>query len=525
MWDTIQLVGDMNWLADSITSNSCVAVTDGSYMREITSTVCSNAFFFENLDRSCKLVGAFPERSETANAYRGELLGLMAIHLILLAVNKVNPGLDGSITIYSDCQRALDSVSNLPALKIPTKYKHSDILKNILVNCSDLSFRLNYAHISAHQDDKEAFHNLSRAAQLNCAVDAGAKRQIMELDPTVNLRQHRFPLEPVVCFAGTWKLTASMGWYMRFYAHKLLARSALADMEVISSRQFDEVAWYHVAKALDEVPRLFQLWACKQVLGIASTNGAVSKWDDSVDPKCPSCRRCTETTGHILGCDEVGRVEVLMQTIDMLECWLIKMDTEPVLTECLVEFARGRDAVKMQEVCRHKNDRLRGMAKSQDIIGWRRFMEGMISRRVIEVQREYLQMKGLEWKLDKWASGLVVRLLEVTHGQWLYRNVVVHDATAGRLAVVRKEKILAEIEDQQSKGETGLLEEHKYLLEVNLDDIGALDGTSHEYWLLAIQAARIACATIGEEDVQCTVRGRTRSITRQLHESDGLDYG
>ena len=284
------------------------------------------------------------------------------------------------------------------------------------------------------------------------------------------------------------------------------------------------MAWYHVAKALDEVPRLFQLWACKQVLGIASTNGTVSKWDNSIEPTCPSCRQCTETTSHILSCDEVGRVEVLGQTIDMLECWLHKMGTDPVLTDCLVEFARGRDVVRMTDICRHKSDRYQRMARSQDLIGWRQFLEGMISRRVIELQQEYLQMKGLEWKLDKWASGLVVRLLEITHGQWLYRNVVVHDATAGRLAVVRKEKILAEIEEQQSKGESGLLEEHKYLLEVNLDDIGELDGTSHEYWLLAIQAARVACATIGEEEEQGTVRGHTRSITQQLHQHDGLDY-
>lgn len=125
----------------------------------------------------------------------------MAIHLILLAVNKVNPGLEGTVKIYSDCERALGSVESLPTLKIPTKYKHSDILKNILVNCSDLSFIRMYEHISAHQDDTAAFHTLSRAAQLNSAVNAGAKRQITGLDPTATLRQYRFPLEPITCFA------------------------------------------------------------------------------------------------------------------------------------------------------------------------------------------------------------------------------------------------------------------------------------------------------------------------------------
>lgn len=115
MWNAIQLVGDMNWLAEAIEAGDCIAVTDGSFIREITTEVCSCAFFFENTDRTCKLVGAFPECSETANAYRGELLGLMAIHLILLAVNKVNPDLDGSVIIYSDCERAIGSVEELPS--------------------------------------------------------------------------------------------------------------------------------------------------------------------------------------------------------------------------------------------------------------------------------------------------------------------------------------------------------------------------------------------------------------------------
>ena len=527
MWDSVQLVGDMNWIADSITAGDCIAVTDGSYMRELTTEVCANAFFFENADRTCKLVGAFPERSETANAYRGELLGLMAIHLLLLAVNKVTPDLNGSVKIYSDCQRALGSVEGLPTLKIPTKYKHSDILKNILVNCSDLSFRRTYEHISAHQDDSAAFHTLSRAAQLNCAVDAGAKRQLTNLDPTMTLTQHRFPLEPIVCFAGARKLTASMGKFIRFYAHKRLARTPLSQMKVLDIRQFVEIAWHHVGAAMDEVPRMFQLWACKQVLGIASTNGWVSKWDLSVDELCPSCRQCPETAEHVLHCNEAGRVETLLLTIDSLELWLEKMDTDPVLADGLVQYARGRGGISMAEICREMDSRYKTMARSQDIIGWRRFMEGMISQHVVERQRDHLRCRGTQWQLNRWASGLVVRLLEITHGQWLYRNVVVHDRTAGRLALVRKEKIMVDIEEQQRIGEDGLLEAHKYLLEVNLDNLGESDGVGHEYWLLAIRAARVACATIGEPEPPGTIRGRTRSITRQqsAHPGDGHDYG
>jgi len=80
------------------------------------------------------------EQTPNAGSYRGELLGLMAIHLILRSMNEVFKDLRGSVHIYSDCLGALNKVENLPPYNISTKCSHSDILKNIMVNCSNLTF-------------------------------------------------------------------------------------------------------------------------------------------------------------------------------------------------------------------------------------------------------------------------------------------------------------------------------------------------------------------------------------------------
>ena len=68
------------------------------------------------------------------------------------------------------------------------------------------------------------------------------------------------------------------------------------ESEVLNIRQFDAIAWGAVYTGLNSVPTLFQLWACKQVWDIAGTNYLRSKWDDSVDKRCPSCRAVRETT-------------------------------------------------------------------------------------------------------------------------------------------------------------------------------------------------------------------------------------
>ena len=95
MWKLLRLIGEDNWLEESINAGACVAVTDGSYIRELYPHLCSAAFILECLEGKELIVGSFAETSSAASAYQGELLGLLAIHLILLAAKKVQQDLGG----------------------------------------------------------------------------------------------------------------------------------------------------------------------------------------------------------------------------------------------------------------------------------------------------------------------------------------------------------------------------------------------------------------------------------------------
>jgi hypothetical protein len=120
IWDDLKVTGGTDWVAQAIADNSLVAVTDGSYIKEHLPDLCSAAFVLECTQGRGPLVGAFAEASAVANAYRGELLGLMAVYLLLLAVEMVLPGLSGCSTIYSDCLDALGRVAELPPYRILT---------------------------------------------------------------------------------------------------------------------------------------------------------------------------------------------------------------------------------------------------------------------------------------------------------------------------------------------------------------------------------------------------------------------
>ena len=78
--------------------------------------------------------------------------------------------------------------------------------------------------------------------------------------------------------------------------------------------------------------------------------------------------------------------------------------------------------------------------------------------------------------LDNLVNGMVVKLPEATHGQWLYPNIQARDSVTGRQPVLRKEELQREIEEQMELEAKHLDDQDKYLLEINLCDLDHSSG-------------------------------------------------
>jgi hypothetical protein len=379
-------------------------------------------------------------------------------------------------------------VKNLPPSRVPSSLAHPDVLKNILVNCSSLTFDRYYSHVLAHQDDQLDYGDLSRPSQLNVNMDYNAKQALWNLHPTRLPGGWAFPLESVYVLAGSEKIKADMGHHVRFLAHHTLAKTSFHSLNILDPTAFDKVDWEMVYQTLHEVPQMFQQWACKQVMSIAGT----MEWDESVVRKCPSCLQKRDTCAHVLFCEHAGRVATLHHRVDLLEAWMEESGTDPDLLDCIAEYAYSRGGRTMVEICRGLGEPFQRMARDQDEIGWRQFMEEMICGRMRQIQREYQCREGSPANTDRWVKGVILKLLEATHGQWIYRNVQLHDDVAGTRATQKKEEIQKDIEEQMEMGMAGLLGEDHWMLEVNLGDLENSSGEREEYWLLAIRAAREA---------------------------------
>jgi hypothetical protein len=371
LWDHLTITGGEFWMYQSITNGMLVAVTDGSYMQELYPNICSAAFVLECSKGQGRIYGAFTKATRVANAYRGELLGLMAIHLILLSVNKINQQLSGSVEIVSDCLGALKRVTFLPSYRIPSWCRHSNILKTILVHCRGLSFTTYYSHIKAHQDDNALFNKLSRKAQLNCICDHAAKQQIVASDGMDGIAQGGlFPLEPVGLFVETKKMTSDTGEDIRFWAHRQLAKNFYCNRKILTITQFECINWVSVHRTLHNLPWLFQIWAAKQVLGVTGTMKFLAH-QDGRSPLCPSCQECTKTCTHIAWCSETWRHEAFHQSTEEVERWLGDKKTHPDLQSLLLLYLRGRGTMTCLECSTDLNlpSIFHEFANSQDIIG------------------------------------------------------------------------------------------------------------------------------------------------------------
>jgi hypothetical protein len=206
---------------------------------------------------------------------------------------------------------------------------------------------------------------------------------------------------------------------------------------------------------------------------------------------CPSCNICVELCSHVKRCHDKGRKLAFKQSAQMMEQWLKRNDTHPDIQSLLLWYLRGRGSTTCSECSEVLGlpNIIQEFAASQDVIGWDGFIMGMVSSKLLPIQSAYLLQCNYSYQAERWISGVITQLLQVTHSQWIYHCVLVHDRTTGTLISSHKAKLLKEINHQLTLGPKGLSEEDRFLLECNFDEITSTTGEQQEYWLLAIEAS------------------------------------
>jgi hypothetical protein len=174
MWEHIEVVGEFDTVIQAVKEGRAIWCTDGTFDRLQMPEVSSAGWVIFDPISKYHIKGSFFEISKDASAYRGELLGLTALHLVAAAIAELFGPIENSNELFCDNERALGK-AKLYRRRVPSASKHGDLLRLLRNLRPQLMTAFNYLHVYGHADDKKGANNLTMVERLNCMCDALAK--------------------------------------------------------------------------------------------------------------------------------------------------------------------------------------------------------------------------------------------------------------------------------------------------------------------------------------------------------------
>ncbi len=178
MWEGIDddqdTKSDMTWIAEGMTHNLLIWVTDGSYDRKKAQDLSDVGWIIFCTRTGLRLMGTFWEKSTGANSYCAEMLGLCALHLLAQAVAEFYKVDKWAAILCCDNKRALE-LSSHHRCRIRPSAKCADIHQNLHAIKQSFTGNFKYIHIYGHMDQYLEWDQLTLIQQLNCVCDTLAK--------------------------------------------------------------------------------------------------------------------------------------------------------------------------------------------------------------------------------------------------------------------------------------------------------------------------------------------------------------
>ena len=451
---------DITWIADALTHGTIIGCTDGSYNGKRSTNHSSVGWILLDTASGLRLAGSFCEFSPGASSYRGEMLGLCALQLFLLAIDMwFSPQATHTITIYCDNEKAGDRAQE-EHRRIKPGWSCSVVLRSFRDTKKTCRIPLRFAHVSAHMDEVLMWEQLSTAEQLNCMCDALSKEALGKgirdiTSPTTNM----LPWELDAVFFSDGKATSDPAVMLRIELGHREARRFLTHGMGWSPLQFDLVAWKHLDATLRSKPLAFRLWLAKQHSGFCATGIMMKQCKMSEDDRCPSCWRRKERAKHLYKCLSAARLALLEESVRDLEQWMEKdNNTEPELRYWIPKYIWGWGQLRFCKLGRMSSD-VEEVARDPDTIGWRNFMGGRICIKFAHIQHTHLSSSNSLLNMDMWMRLFISKLLHISHSQWILWNFMLHDNAAGFLRLKDRLELITKIAELSTTNPSDLPEE------------------------------------------------------------------
>jgi hypothetical protein len=210
-------------------------------------------------------------------------------------------------------------------------------------------------------------------------------------------------------------------------------------------------------------------------------------------------------------CPDDNRTRLLVENVDELTKWMSQENqTDPEILYWIPKYILMRGD-KPLSTMGFMSPQFKALAASQDLIGWRDFTEGHISTPFHAIQTFHLPMSSSYLNGEDWTKQFISKLLQITHSQWIFWNISLHDKTHGYLCIKKAEEIIQQINVHSEVAPEEVPEDSRFLLEINFFELSTFHLDTQTYWTLAMDAALKAKA------LESAGGARAKRIRRRLN--------
>ena len=170
-------------------------------------------------------------------------------------------------------------------------------------------------------------------------------------------------------------------------------------------------------------------------------------------------------------CPDKSRTKLLTKNVNDLMAWMSQDDqTDPEILYWIPKYILMRGDRPLSAIG-FMSPQFKALAASQDLIGWRDFTEGHVSTHFYTIQSFHLAMSSSYLNSKDWTKQFISRILHITHSQWIFRSLSLHDKMHGYLRNKKADEILQLIKKIVEVAPEEVPVDSRFLLEINFSNL------------------------------------------------------
>jgi hypothetical protein len=232
-------------------------------------------------------------------------------------------------------------------------------------------------------------------------------------------------------------------------------------------------------------------WVTKQASENCGVGITLVHWNKQTSNACPRCG-VPENTLHVLQCRGSQADEVALEHMTKLQNLFDNTFTHPDIASAIMSRLTHFRHRTQPHLPPSTSFEIIQATLSQDRIGWKNFIEGLLSVKWRQAQSRYYRRQSISSISSRqWLSKLLSRLYKMGHALWEHRNKVLHNPNS-QYNCRMLQQLHQEIIHEYHRGAENLPPRDRGRFLLPLGDILTKPIAHKQAWLLNVPAARDA---------------------------------